>query len=180
MKVTVLNDKKSSRPYSSLVSSLFLLFLGIVLVFNSDGLISIIFTIVGALVILYGVSKFFRFYQLKNQLHVEQPEILISAITITFAGILLVLLSSILVNAIKIVTGIWLFLTGISKMNQAIYFKTQNQKRFITEVIAACVILLLGIYTIFAQNVLFVFLGIILILYSAVDIARYFWLNKEN
>jgi uncharacterized membrane protein HdeD (DUF308 family) len=178
MKVTVLKDKKPNTQLPEFLSSIFLFILGILLIFNSDGLISFIFTILGAFVILYGISKFLRYYQLKNQLHVDQPDILISAISVTFVGLLVVLLSNILVSAIKIVTGIWLFFVGISKLNHAIALKGVNSKQYFIELFSAIILLLLGFYTIFAKNVVLVFLGIVLIFYAGADLMKYFFQKK--
>ena len=48
-----------------------------------------------------------------------------------------------------------------------------KDKRNLIAVIGAAIIILLGLYTIFSENVLFVALGIILIIYSILDIINY-------
>jgi len=178
MKVTVLNDRKQNKNSSSLISSIFMLCLGIILTFNSDGLISSIFTFLGVIVIIYGISRFCRYFQLKNQLHVEQSEILLSAVTTTFVGLIVVFLSNFIANTIQIVTGIWLMYFGISKLSTAIAFKSFQKVSYVKGLIVSFVIMALGLYTIFAENVVFVFIGIVLILYSVSDIVSYFIRNK--
>ena len=44
--------------------------------------------------------------------------------------------------------------------------------------IGSVIIILLGLYTIFSENVVFVVLGIILIIYSVLDIINYFRYRK--
>ena len=178
MRVTVLNDKTPNKKIPSLMSSVFLLVLGIILAFNSGGFISTIFTILGILVIIFGISRFCRYFQMKNQLHVEQPEILLSAVTTTFIGLIVVFLSNFLANTIQIVTGIWLIYLGINKLSYAMQLKTIRHSSYVIGLIGSIIIITLGIYTILAENVVFVFIGIALILYSIYDILSYFIGNK--
>jgi len=173
MRVTVLN-KKNSKNYS-LFNSILLLILGIILAFNSDGFISIIFTILGVIVVCFGISKFLKYNQMKTQFHVEQSDILMSAIFYILGGLLIIFLSNFIANTIQVVTGVWLVFLSISKLNRAIAFKNVDKKQFIIECISIGVIFFLGIYTIVSNNVVFLFIGIALIIYAVFDILNYFF-----
>lgn len=176
MKVTVLNkDKKNDYSF---VNSLILLILGIFLTFNSDGLLNIIFDILGVIVILFGIYQFISYSKMKQQLHVENSSALMSAIFSISIGLIIILLSNFLTSAIQIVTGIWLFFMGLSKINSAMIWKEVNQRNFIISFIGAIILILLGIYTIFTQNVVFVFIGIVLIIYAIADLVNYFMKRK--
>jgi len=167
MRVTVLNqeEKKGSPIFRSIV----LLLLGIILLIHSNELLTLCFTLLGLIVLLYGISKLVRYYQLKKSLKIDQSEILISAIVWIILGFLVIFLSNFFVNAIQIVTGIWILFLAISKYRSATFFK-ENKKKYGIECVSSLILLLLGIYTIFAQNVVFIFLGIVLIFYSLADI----------
>lgn len=176
LKVTVLNKEKKSD--FSLIYSITLLILGIFLTFNSEGLLNIIFDILGAIVILFGIFQFVSYNKMKQQLQIENTSALMGAVISISIGLLIILLSNFLTNAIQIVTGIWLFFMGISKLNTAMVWKERNQKNFIVSLVGACILILLGIYTIFTQNVVFIFIGIILIIYAIVDLVSYFMRGK--
>ncbi len=172
MKVTIVKEKEK-KDYS-LFNSILLLVLGIILAFNSFGFISTIFTILGVIVTIFGFAKFVQYFQIKNQLKVEQPNILYMAIISITVGLLVIFLSNFLANTIQIVTGIWLLFIGINKVNNALIWKTTNNQRFIIEMISSIILILLGIYTIFAENVLFMIIGIILIIYAIIQFITYF------
>lgn len=176
MKVTVLNkDKKQDYSF---INSLILLILGIFLTFNSDGLLTLIFGLIGTVVILFGGYQFFSYHKMKQQLHIENTSTLISAIGSISIGLLIILLSSFLTSAIQIVTGIWLFFMGLCKLNASMAWKEVNQRNFIVSLIGAVILILLGIYTIFTQNVVFIFIGIVLIVYAIIDLINYFMRRK--
>lgn len=171
LKVTIINQKKKYKQ-RSLIYSIILLVLGIFLTFNSSGVLNTIFNIMGILVILFGIYRFFVYYRLKSQLKVDDSSILMSAIMSILFGVLIILLSNILTTTIQIVTGIWLLFVGISRLSEADITNIKDKRNLIA-VIGAAIIILLGLYTIFSENVLFVALGIILIIYSILDIINY-------
>ncbi len=171
LKVTIVNQKKKNKQ-RSLIYSIILLVLGIFLTFNSSGVLNTIFNIMGILVILFGIYRFFVYYRLKSQLKVDDSSILMSAIMSILFGVLIILLSNILTTTIQIVTGIWLLFVGISRLSEADITNIKDKRNLIA-VIGAAIIILLGLYTIFSENVLFVALGIILIIYSILDIINY-------
>ena len=171
LKVTIVNQKKKNKQ-RSLIYSIILLVLGIFLTFNSSGVLNTIFNIMGILVILFGIYRFFVYYRLKSQLKVDDSSILMSAIMSILYGVLIILLSNILTTTIQIVTGIWLLFVGISRLSEADITNIKDKRNLIA-VIGAAIIILLGLYTIFSENVLFVALGIILIIYSILDIINY-------
>ena len=171
MKVTIINQKKKNKQ-RSLIYSIILLVLGIFLTFNSSGVLNTIFNIMGILVILFGIYRFFVYYRLKSQLKVDDSSILMSAIMSILFGVLIILLSNVLTTTIQIITGIWLLFIGISRLSEADITNIKDKRNLIA-VIGAAIIILLGLYTIFSENVLFVALGIILIIYSILDIINY-------
>lgn len=167
MKVTVLkNQKKDSNP---IFRSIIILILGIVLIFHSEQLIRLIFNLLGLLVILFGVYQFLKASNLKG----NKDALLRTAIFQIACGILILLLSNFLTNAISVVTGVWFFFLGGSKLQSAFSLQAVSKQQFIVELVGAIVFFFLGIYTIVSQNVLFVFLGILLVLYALFDILRF-------
>lgn len=172
MEVTVLKQKNPK----TLASSILLLILGIFLTFNSDGLLNIIFDIIGAIVIIYGIYQLSHYFSQKKQFGVDDGTTLISGISSTTIGLLIILLANFLSNAIKIVTGIWLIYLGITKLGSALTLK--RTRAFKSTLLSAVIMFLLGIYTLVAENVVFVTIGIILIIYSVLDILNYFRTRK--
>ncbi len=178
MKVTIVNNKNSESSFP--IGSLLLLILGIFLTFNSEGVLSSIFIFLGILASLYGIFKFIRYYQIKNQFHMEDSRVMMSGISSIVIGILTILLASFLTNAIQIITGIWLIFSGLTKLGNASFYKVNHPKLYISELIIAILFILLGIYSIFAKNVVLVVLGVVLIIYSIIDLVNYFFRNSKK
>ena len=112
MKVTVINNKKDQEIFP--IGSLLLLVLGIFLTFNAEGVLSSIFIVLGILITLYGIFKFIRYYQIKNQFHMDDTRVMMSGVSSIIIGILTILLASFLTNAIQIINGILLIFSGLS------------------------------------------------------------------
>lgn len=176
MKVTIIKEKGEKN--SNLISAILQLILGIILVFNADSIITTLFTILGVIVIIIGIAKFIQYFNIKNQLKIENPQILYTAIMYTAAGLLVVFLSNFIENAIRIVTGIWLLFIGLNKLGNAIAWKTKNHKYFLKDLVISILFILLGIYSILAKNAVLIFIGILLILYSLIQFLNYFQ-NKD-
>ena len=167
MKVTVLkNTKRDNNP---IFRSVIVLILGIVLIFHSEQLIKLIFNLLGLLVLLFGIYQIIKASSVKG----NKDSLLRTAVFQIGCGILILLLSNFLTNAISIVTGIWFFFLGGSKLQSAFSFQAINRQQFIVELIEAIVLFFLGIYTIVSQNVLFVFLGVLLVFSALFDILRF-------
>lgn len=177
MKVTVV-DKNYKGQDSSLVYSIILLVLGIFLTLNANGVLNIVFDILGALVMIYGVYKLVMALKLKKDLKTMDNSLMSSSIMSLIFGFLIIVLSQVLINAINVVTGIWLIFMGISKLNVALSIGAINEKDFIVSLISSILIIVLGLYTIMSQNVVLTIIGILLIIYSVIDIINYVVRNK--
>ncbi len=172
MKVTVINHQNNESNFP--IGSILLLILGIFLAFNSEGFLSSIFIFLGILITLYGIFKIIRYYQIKNQFHLDDSRVMMSGVSSIIIGILTILLASFLTNAIQIITGIWLIFSGLTKLGNVSLYKSNHTRTYIIELIVSILFILLGIYSIFAENVVLVVLGIILIIYSIIDLVNYF------
>ena len=68
-----------------------------------------------------------------------------SAITSLIIGILTILLASFLTNAIQIITGIWLIVSGLNKLGTAPYYKSSSNRYYTITLIVS--VLLISINT---------------------------------
>lgn len=167
MKVTVL--KKHSKNDTSIVISIVLLILGLFLTFDSNGMMDIVFTVLGGIIIAYGIYKLIVYSNLIKEHKKENSSLLLSTVAYITFGIIIILLSNILTNAVNIITGIWLIYTGIDKIiHQRIITNGLS-----TPLITGIILIIIGIYSIISQNAVFVFIGIALIIYSLTEILNY-------
>ncbi len=174
MKVTVIKNTEEEKKDNSVIFSFIMLALGIFMLINANGIMTIVFDILGAILVLIGAYRFIYYQKMKKQFNTDDSVLLVSGVTLILVGLLVILLSNVLNNALQIVTGIWLFFIGLNKINGAIMFKEVNNSLFIQNIIGAILLILLGIYTIFANNVLFMVIGIILIITAVYDIFTFY------
>ncbi len=82
-------------------------------------------------------------------------------------------------KAIRIVVGFWILFSGINRLINALKMTDKN-KKFLSLVIVSILLILIGVYTIVIGDVLLSSIGIILMLYSAIDIIGYIFYSKET
>ncbi len=172
MKVTVIKGK-NVKDNSSLIYSFIMLVFGFILLFNAEQFITTLFIIFGALILVSGIFRFYQYIKQKKELNIEDSNALLSGVCGCAVGLLTIFLSSILNNALQIITGLWLFMIGLNKIKQAILFQ-EEQTFLIQNILGAIIFITLGIYSIFAKNVLFMIVGIFLIITAVVDILQFY------
>ena len=80
---------------------------------------------------------------------------------------------------IRIVVGFWILFSGITKLINALKITNKN-KKFISLIIVSLLLIIIGIYTIVIGDVLLSSIGIILMIYSALDIIGYIFYSKDS
>ena len=75
-----------------------------------------------------------------------------------------------LTSYFQVVTGIWLFFIGLTKLSSALNWKSVKAPFFYSELIIAILFFVLGIYTIFYENVVFIWIGVLLIISSIIEV----------
>jgi uncharacterized membrane protein HdeD (DUF308 family) len=102
-----------------------------------------------------------------------------SATLLLIIAILFLFYSETVEKAIRIVVGFWILFSGINRLINALKMTDKN-KKFLSLVIVSILLILIGVYTIVIGDVLLSSIGIILMLYSAIDIIGYIFYSKET
>lgn len=159
--------KKIEYKYSNnIIMDICLLILGLLLVSNSNNLLTTIFNIIGLLLIFYGMYLLIQYSKMK-QMKIEDLTIRNQMIFYITSGILTIILSNFLVNMINILTGLFLLFIGISRL-------VNNKFPDKVNLIGTIIIILMGIYSILVENAALVLIGLLLICYVILDIVNYF------
>lgn len=159
--------KKIEYRYSNnIIMDICLLILGLLLVSNSNNLLTTIFNIIGLLLIFYGIYLLIKYSKMK-QMNIEDLTIRNQMIFYITSGILTIILSNFLVNMINILTGLFLLFIGISRLVNNKFPDKVNS-------IGTIIIILMGIYSILVENAALVLIGLLLICYVILDIVNYF------
>ena len=159
--------KKIEYKYSNnIIMDICLLILGLLLVSNSNNLLTTIFNIIGLLLVINGMYLLIQYSKMK-QMKIEDLTIRNQMIFYITSGILTIILSNFLVNMINILTGLFLLFIGISRL-------VNNKFPDKVNLIGTIIIILMGIYSILVENAALVLIGLLLICYVILDIVKYF------
>jgi len=171
MNIKIIKPKKTEKK--GLFGSILLLLLGIILITNSNSIVTFAFQIIGAIVITYGIFQIIKYLNLKKQFKIEDSETLMSGIIKITIGLLIILLASILEVGLRYILGIYLIMNGINKLWIASSLSERKSKFFINNIVNGSIFILLGLYTILIANAALVFVGILLIISAIFDIFSY-------
>lgn len=167
MKGKIIKPQKNSNK---LISSILLLILGIILITNSNQIVTIAFQIIGIIIIIYGLYRIFHYISLKKQFKMEDNDSLITGIISITIGILLILLASIIEVGLRYLIGFFLILNGLNKIVTYLNFQTKTSYLLLGNLFIGIILILFGLYTIFIANAALIIVGIILTFSAIWDI----------
>lgn len=155
--------------FTSILSSIIFLILGIFLVVNPNAIVKTISYVVGILLIIIGIVKIISYFTSKDDYIFYDYRLIYAAFCIVL-GILVMFSGNAIASFFRIIIGIWILLNGVSRLDLAIKLKETNTNYWVLSLILSILIFVAGIYIIFAPGTILVTLGIILISYSIMDI----------
>jgi len=171
---------KKELNLSNVLISLIMLAVGIVLVINSQALISAMSWIIGAVIILISIIKIIYLFNDK----ILDTTALALNIFFMIYGVVLISFPSIVDLSIRIVFGCWILFAAVKRLILAIAFARFDRKSYRTFLISGIVMLILGglVMTGLAIEIISDFVGIFLIIYSIIEIVDYIFylINKRK
>ena len=143
---------------------------GLILLTNSDEVIILACYIIGGLILGFGIYNIISYSKLKKELHIENTtKMNIGILTITI-GILIILLASLIKTFMNLLLGIWLLITGITKLLNVSKIYNDDRKTANFNLIEAIIVIFMGLYSIFFQNIFLTIIGIWMIIYAGIEL----------
>lgn len=168
MKADIIKPQKENKTNKSLLTPIIYLILGVILAFRSNEATKLLFYIIGILVIIYGVKSLIVYYQNKDTVQYKNINLTIGVVSIII-GALLILLAGALEISIRYILGFFLIYIGVSRF--LTQFSLGSYKTWST--LSNIVLIILGVYSIFVSNAVFVIIGWILIVNAVLLIWDY-------
>lgn len=169
--------------WPSLVSSLVILILGFLLVFQSEVTLMTISYIIGAILFAIGIIAMIRFFTNKSEDSFSQLNIVYGIICI-LAGIFFVKEPKMIGSIIPVVLGIGIIINSSIKVQQALVLRNVKNKYWTISLVISLLSLVCGVVLLFnpfsGAVVLTKIIGIFLILYAVLDLVNTFLLKKSN
>ena len=169
--------------WPSLLSSLFLLLLGLLLFFKSSETLVGISYLVGGVLIALGVIAIINFLRNGSKDIFVELNIVYGIVSIV-AGIFLVTVPEFIGSIIPIVVGIAVIISSSFKVQQALVLKNLDSKYFLPSLIMAIVCLVCGVVILFnpftSAVVVTSVIGLFMIIYAVLDIINSIILKKSS
>lgn len=152
------------------ISPVLMAIVGFIFLTNSNTIIIYACYILGAIIAGFGIYNIIKYIQLKNQLKIEDSVKLNTGIISIAIGLLVILLSSVIETFLNIIIGTWLIITGITKLIGISELYSVDKKTANLNIIEAIIVIAMGLYSIFFQNIVLTIIGIWMIIGAGIDL----------
>ena len=165
------NLKIILKKYSwiSILESMMFAILGIILVCRPEGTVKMITGILGTIFIVKGILKIINYFSSKRINDFFNYD-LIYGLTSIFIGFVVMFYMDIIGSIFRIIIGIWIIYTSFVRINESIQIKRFGSEAWIYSIILALIMFACGLYVIINSNAIIVSIGIIMIVYTVIDI----------
>ena len=169
------------KDYSNifaLVSSIIFLILGAVMYTRPDAIVIITTYVFGGLLILVGLFKCIKNYlDVKKDNSTSSTEMVVGIILFVL-GIICIFLAGVVEAMVRLVIGGWMIFAGINRLTNSFYLDKKTST-FWVSLALSIIIIGGGLYTILEANLAFQAIGIILMIYSILEIIGFIF-NKRS
>lgn len=152
------------------ISPILLGVFGLIFLTNSNDIIIFACYILGAIIAGFGIYNIVKYNQIKQQLKIEDSQKLNTGIIFITIGLLIIVLASFIQTFLNLIIGIWLITTGITKLIGISELYTSDRKTANLNLIQAFIVIAMGLYTIFFQNIILALVGIWMLISAAIDL----------
>lgn len=155
--------------WSSLLSSVIFAILGIILIVNPEGTVKLISGILGAMFIIVGLYKLLTYFANRKDTNFYDLNLAYGIIAVIL-GIVTIVYSKEIGSIFRILIGIWIIYSAITRMNLSVRLKAIDSKAWVYSLIIALAMFICGLYIIFTANAIIVTIGTTILIYSILDI----------
>ena len=165
---------------STIITSMFLLALGLLLIFKSDATILMVSYVIGAVLIALGIVAIINFLRSKSELY--HLDIVYGIVTIIL-GVLVIKNPKVIGSIIPFVVGVGILINSGTKLKYALDLRENKESVWKYTLIIAIISALLGVLLIFnpfkASSILVQVIGIVISVYALLDIISTLLLKKR-
>ena len=163
--------RKKSDLAVPLIADLILLVMGICMLAWPDKILSTISIIIGVIFIVYAIYNIIKYIRVEEKSNSDLP-LLVTGIAVGIAGGFLIIQSNFIEAFFSILIGIILTISSIMRLQDALIYKNEDK----VPLILAIVTLVCGILCLFGKmmpiQIMIIFIGVILVVYSLADIIQ--------
>ena len=167
---------------SSIISSIILIALGLLLIFQSEATIMMISYVIGGILIAIGVIAIIKFIQNVGKEQKNELDIVYGVVSIIL-GIIVIKNPEAIASIIPIILGISIILSSATKLQYAIELRANKNKLWKTTLILALISTLCGIILLFnpfkAASYFTKVVGIFIVIYAILDMISSYTVKRN-
>ena len=158
---------------SNLFTTILSLILGVIIFWHPELVTIVISYFLGTILICYGIGKIIYFSYQKGKDASANFTPCIMGIALILLGLACMFFSGLIEQIIRFLIGAFILAIGINRLIKIFSINDKKSSQFIAGLIVAFLLMAIGLYVIFVSNLLIQYLGLILIVYSAIEIINY-------
>lgn len=159
--------KKSG--WTSILESVIFAILGVILICKPEGTVKAISIILGLIFVVIGITKIMAYISTKGKNDFYNYDLVYGIMAIVI-GIVAMTCGNTIIEMFRIIIGIWIIYSSLIRFNTSLKLKTLKSSVWIYSLILAIVMFICGLYITMNSGAVVVTIGIIMVLYSAIDI----------
>lgn len=175
-------NKENKITINNLIYALLFLVVGVLLINQTEDLLTIVSKVIGSILIIIGIVKAIIYIYMKGKLGNYNINDLAMGMSLICFGFILILFSGALSFTIRILLGLWVLFAGINKIIFAITIRSVNNKSFLVYLITSFLMTILGLILI--SGLFDQLIGVLIIIYSVIEVFNYIYFkvndNKET
>lgn len=167
--------------WGSLLTSIIFAILGIVLIVNPQGTLKVVAYVFGAIFMLIGIYKIISYFVAKGKYDFFNYDLAFGIIAIII-GLATIVYMKQIGTVLRVIIGIWIIYSAIIRINLSAKLKMVDSRMWASCLILAILMLIAGLYILFTPNTILVTIGIVILIYSILDIMEsiIFLVNIKN
>ena len=159
--------------WTSILTSVVFAIIGLIMIYYPESTIMFISTIIGIFFIVVGIIKIINYFIARGNSTLFSNDIAWGLIAIIL-GLVTMVYSGTIESILRIMIGIWIIYSGFTRFNLSFRLKNINSKLWAFVLILSIIMVVGGVYVTFYPGALIVTLGVIILIYSIMDIIEGF------
>ena len=166
----------------SLISSIMFLLFGLLLIFQTENVIKTVSIVVGSLLVIIGAFPIVNYFRNRNQSIFSSAGLLYGIFSVV-AGIIIIVNKNLLATIVPVLTGVWMIINSVNKIQISMELRDRKVPTWYISFIFAIIILIGGalliINPINGSIILSKTVGILIVIYSVLDISDSIFIRKK-
>lgn len=161
--------RAKSAGWLAILESIVIGVFGAILVLNTDGILKVLFYVIGIFLIVKGVYHIVNYFAVHGKYDFYNNDLLYGIVALVF-GVIAVVLWEQLSGAIGIVVGAWMIYGALVRLNTAIKLHAAGVKEWFYVLLLSLIMLALGVYMVVSVGAVMAVVGWIMIAAAVVGI----------